>query len=225
MDALDHAVATAVLGLDTLWGGDVMNPSGLGRFIADSWFSDEPLPAAYTGAEAVRLRAAGGASAKPEAAAALDAYLSAVDVRGAIALPAGRGGPGRGAPGPLPRRARLLLRGDARPGARSGGEGGARSLRTVHAGDPRAARIALGAGGQARAGPRAPRRGGLPVVGRAGAPRGRRRLARGADRPEGGDPGALGTVRRRARRARGAKRRAVTSPRSWRASRGRTSRS
>ena len=39
---LDQAVATAILGLDTLWGGDVMNPSGTGRFIADSWFSDQP---------------------------------------------------------------------------------------------------------------------------------------------------------------------------------------
>ena len=34
----------AVLGIDTFWGGDVMCPSGTGRFIADSWFSDEPLP-------------------------------------------------------------------------------------------------------------------------------------------------------------------------------------
>ena len=96
MDALDHAVATAVLGLDTLWGGDVMNPSGLGRFIADSWFSDEPLPAAYTGAEAVRLRAAGGTSAKPEAVAAMDAYLAAVDVRGAIAHLRDEAGRGEG---------------------------------------------------------------------------------------------------------------------------------
>ncbi len=96
MDALDHAVATAVLGLDTLWGGDVMNPSGLGRFIADSWFSDEPLPPAYSGAEAVRLRAAGGASEKPEAAAAVDAYLAAVDVRGAIALLRDEAGRGEG---------------------------------------------------------------------------------------------------------------------------------
>ena len=30
--------------IDTVWGGDVMNPSGTGRFIADSWFSDEQLP-------------------------------------------------------------------------------------------------------------------------------------------------------------------------------------
>jgi hypothetical protein len=96
VDALDHAVATAVLGLDTLWGGDVMNPSGLGRFIADSWFSDEPLPAAYTGAEAVRLRAAGGTSPKPEAGAAVDAYLAAVDVRGAIALMRDEAGRGEG---------------------------------------------------------------------------------------------------------------------------------
>ena len=41
---LAQATATAILGIDTLWGGDVMNPSGTGRFIADSWFSDEPLP-------------------------------------------------------------------------------------------------------------------------------------------------------------------------------------
>ncbi len=94
MDALDHAVATAILGLDTLWGGDVMNPSGLGRFIADSWFSDEPLPEAYTRPEAARLRAVGGASTKLEALAAIDAYLAAVDLRGAIGYlrdEAGRG--------------------------------------------------------------------------------------------------------------------------------------
>ncbi len=41
---LDRALAEAILGIDTLWGGDVMNPSGTGRFIADSWFSDEKLP-------------------------------------------------------------------------------------------------------------------------------------------------------------------------------------
>ena len=33
-----NPVADAILGIDTLWGGDVMNPSGTGRFIADSWF-------------------------------------------------------------------------------------------------------------------------------------------------------------------------------------------
>ena len=96
MDALDRDVATAILGLDTLWGGDVMNPSGTGRFIADSWFSDEPLPPAYTCPEAARLRAAGGVSAKPEAVAALDDYLGAVDVRGAVAHLRDEAGRGEG---------------------------------------------------------------------------------------------------------------------------------
>ena len=48
MDRLGRLTADAMLGIDTLWGGDVMNPSGTGRAIADSWFSDEPLPEAYT---------------------------------------------------------------------------------------------------------------------------------------------------------------------------------
>ena len=42
----DAVLAEALIGIDTLWGGDVMNPSGVGRFIADCWFSDEPLPLA-----------------------------------------------------------------------------------------------------------------------------------------------------------------------------------
>ncbi len=54
--ALSATTATAILGVDTLWGGDVMNPSGTGRFIADSWFSDEPLPPAYAHPAAARLR-------------------------------------------------------------------------------------------------------------------------------------------------------------------------
>ena len=56
MDQAGRCVADAVLGVDTLWGGDVMCPSGTGRFIADSWFSDEPLPIAYTHPAASRLR-------------------------------------------------------------------------------------------------------------------------------------------------------------------------
>jgi len=82
---LARATATAILGIDTLWGGDVMNPSGAARFIADSWFSDEPLPLAYTHAAAARLRASGGVAAGKIDTAAIDAYLAAVDVPGAIA--------------------------------------------------------------------------------------------------------------------------------------------
>lgn len=85
-------VGAAILGIDTLWGGDVMCPSGTGRFIADSWFSDEPLPPAYTHPAAARLRASGGVSAKQPDAAAIDEYLAAVDVRGAISSLAAEAG-------------------------------------------------------------------------------------------------------------------------------------
>ena len=81
---LDRDVADAILGIDTLWGGDVMNPSGTGRFIADSWFSDEPLPTAYTHPTAAKVRQTGGVSGKTVDRPAIDAYLDSVDVHGAI---------------------------------------------------------------------------------------------------------------------------------------------
>ena len=56
-ERLEDLIGNAILGIDTLWGGDVMCASGTGRFIADSWFSDEPLPRAYTVAEAAPVRA------------------------------------------------------------------------------------------------------------------------------------------------------------------------
>ena len=82
--AFNELVGNAILGIDTLWGGDVMCASGTGRFIADSWFSDEPLPVAYTHPTAVLVRAAGGVADKEPDRAAIEAYLAAVDVRGAI---------------------------------------------------------------------------------------------------------------------------------------------
>jgi len=77
-------VADAILGIDTLWGGNVMSPSGAGRFIADSWFSDEPLPAAYTRAAAARLRQSGGVSAPAPDREAIEAYLGEVNISYAI---------------------------------------------------------------------------------------------------------------------------------------------
>ena len=68
MNQIDLSIANAILGIDTLWGGDVMCPSGTGRFIADCWFSDEPLPATYTHPTAARLRTAGGVTGKDSAA-------------------------------------------------------------------------------------------------------------------------------------------------------------
>jgi len=84
-EPLDHSIADALIGIDTLWGGDVMNPSGVGRFIADSWFSDQPLPRAYTHATAAALRASGGVGGAAPDGGAVDAYFAVVDVRGAIA--------------------------------------------------------------------------------------------------------------------------------------------
>jgi len=100
MNQADLSIANAILGIDTLWGGDVMCPSGTGRFIADSWFSDEPLPAAYTHPTAARLRAAGGVTGKD--GAAVEDYLremSAGIIRSmdAISVEARRVGGSRGA--------------------------------------------------------------------------------------------------------------------------------
>ena len=85
MNDLDRNIAEATLGIDTLWGGDVQCPSGTGRFIADSWFSDEPLPRAYTHPAAAKLRASGGVSGKTPDRQAIDEYLAEIDVRAAIA--------------------------------------------------------------------------------------------------------------------------------------------
>ncbi len=83
-DPLDAIAATAILGVDTVWGGDVLDPSGAGRFIADSWFSDEPLPEAYAHPAAARLRLSGGVGAAAVDLPSVDAYLAAVDVPGAV---------------------------------------------------------------------------------------------------------------------------------------------
>jgi hypothetical protein len=81
---LDRLVADAIIGIDTLWGGDVMHPSGTGRLIADSWFSGAPLPPAYTHPVAARLRETGGVAGKRTDRKAVDIYLSDIDILGAI---------------------------------------------------------------------------------------------------------------------------------------------
>jgi hypothetical protein len=85
MDQAGKYVADAVLGIDTLWGGDVMCPSGTGRFIADSWFSDEPLPAAYTHPSAAMVRESGGVAGKRIDQEAVEEYLRHVDLPKAVA--------------------------------------------------------------------------------------------------------------------------------------------
>ncbi len=85
MDQAGRFVADAILAIDTLWGGDVMCASGTGRFIADSWFSDEPLPTAYTHPAAARLRATGGVTSEKLDRNALEEYLRQVDIPAAVA--------------------------------------------------------------------------------------------------------------------------------------------
>ncbi|MDR3719086.1 MAG: hypothetical protein P4K98_09805 [Bryobacteraceae bacterium] len=80
----DAMIGNAILGIDTLWGGDVLCASGTGRFIADSWFSDEPLPEAYTHPSAARVRETGGVSAKTPDRVAIGAYLDSVNILAAI---------------------------------------------------------------------------------------------------------------------------------------------
>jgi hypothetical protein len=84
-ERFEELAGNAILGIDTLWGGDVMCASGTGRFIADSWFSDEPLPLAYTHPTAAKVRESSGVSGATPDKAAIEAYLAAVDVHGAIA--------------------------------------------------------------------------------------------------------------------------------------------
>jgi hypothetical protein len=83
-DNFEETTGNAILGIDTLWGGDVMSASGTGRFIADSWFSDAALPRAYTAETAARVRQTGGVSARKPDTKAIDAYLAQIDIRSAI---------------------------------------------------------------------------------------------------------------------------------------------
>ena len=85
-----------------------MCPSGIGRFIADSWFSDEPLPAAYTHPAAAKLRGFGGVTGKNADPQAVDEYLRAVDLPQAIAGAAPGGGKDKRPARTLSHRARAL---------------------------------------------------------------------------------------------------------------------
>lgn len=73
-------LATAILGMDTLWGGDVESASGMGRFIADCYFSGRGYPPAYSDTSATALRASGGLSAGTPDVDAARAYLARFDI-------------------------------------------------------------------------------------------------------------------------------------------------
>ena len=140
MDQLGRFVADAVLGIDTLWGGDVMCPSGTGRFIADSWFSDEPLPAAYTTPAAARVRETGGVGGKNIDRQAIEAYLRAVDLPSSHRRDVRRGGENRRPARPVSRRSGVFLQNHVGPGHGDARRGQAGSLRALRGGLHRAGR-------------------------------------------------------------------------------------
>lgn len=55
-----HDLATLVIGVDTMWGGDILQESGSEHFIADTWTSDAKPPEIYWSEQAQELREKGG---------------------------------------------------------------------------------------------------------------------------------------------------------------------
>ncbi len=78
------SIADAVLGIDTLWGGDVMCPSGPGASSPIRGFPMSLCPGLY-GPAAARMRDTGGVSAKDVDREAVAQYLLQVDLPAAIA--------------------------------------------------------------------------------------------------------------------------------------------
>ncbi len=78
LNEYENAVASAIISVDTIWGGDVNNPSGTGRVIADSYYSGKELPDCYAGEDADVLRKTGGAGAKNPDRDTVRAYLKRV---------------------------------------------------------------------------------------------------------------------------------------------------
>lgn len=72
--------ATAIIGADTLAGGNIGVPSGRDHFIADQWTSGEPLPEVYDDDAAKELRSKGGAGEAKEAAVQLIKRYDLLDV-------------------------------------------------------------------------------------------------------------------------------------------------
>lgn len=57
--SLEYNLGTLVLGVDTLWGGNIASPSGVDHLIADYWISGAPFPAVMNDPFAAALRADG----------------------------------------------------------------------------------------------------------------------------------------------------------------------
>ncbi len=75
-DSFEYHLGTLVLGVDTLWGGNVSSPSGLDHFIADNWISGAPFPEVMNDPFAATLRADGaGVLTKKDQGDAVSAFV------------------------------------------------------------------------------------------------------------------------------------------------------
>lgn len=77
-------IATAIIGVDTLWGGNVDDVSGTNRFIADSYFSDYELPPCFFDVTADALRQTGGVLGKKVSNEDISAFVEKFAIREAI---------------------------------------------------------------------------------------------------------------------------------------------
>jgi hypothetical protein len=65
LEGYNHDLATLIIGVDSLMGGDVMHESGTKHAVADTWTSGLPPPDIYNHEIAVKLRAAEGMDGVP----------------------------------------------------------------------------------------------------------------------------------------------------------------
>jgi hypothetical protein len=80
MKQLNDLLSDAIIGIDTLWGGDITAESGVNRLLADSWLSDRPLPRSFNSSSAAAVRLARGVDAESIDTAVIDRFLDDVDL-------------------------------------------------------------------------------------------------------------------------------------------------
>jgi hypothetical protein len=79
MEDLDDLLCRALLGIDTLWGGDFQSPSGANKVLVDAWLSDKPLPSIWNTVSAAATRASKGMEGDPPDFEAITGFLAEMD--------------------------------------------------------------------------------------------------------------------------------------------------
>ena len=77
-------IATGIIGVDTLWGGDVNDFSGTRRLIADSYFSDYELPPCFFDLVADQLRESEGVLGTVVSNDDVAAFVAKFEIRKAV---------------------------------------------------------------------------------------------------------------------------------------------